>query len=147
MSFFSVSGLVPLLQMAIGPVILISGIGLLLITMTNRLGRAIDQARNLSHLLHTSQDTLHNERAQLRVLWKRARLLRVSITLASLSALCAALLVISLFLFELFHLESALLIAVLFTICMLLLIVSLMLFIRDVNKSLAALKLEIQEEE
>ena len=34
--------LVPILQMAIGPVILISGVGLLLLSMTNRLGRAID---------------------------------------------------------------------------------------------------------
>jgi hypothetical protein len=33
------------LRDAIGPVILISGVGLLLLTMTNRLGRAIDRAR------------------------------------------------------------------------------------------------------
>ncbi len=39
--------IVPVLQVAIGPVILISGVGLLLLTMTNRLGRAIDRARQL----------------------------------------------------------------------------------------------------
>ena len=37
--------IVPVLQVATGPVILISGIGLLLLTMTNRLGRTIDRAR------------------------------------------------------------------------------------------------------
>jgi hypothetical protein len=31
--------IVPVLQVAIGPVILISGVGLLLLTMTNRLSR------------------------------------------------------------------------------------------------------------
>ena len=36
---------IPTLQTAIGPVILISGVALLLLTMTNRLGRAIDRAR------------------------------------------------------------------------------------------------------
>lgn len=34
--------LIPTLQTAIGPVILISGVALLLLTVTNRLGRAID---------------------------------------------------------------------------------------------------------
>ena len=34
--------LIPVLQVAIGPVILISGVGLLLLTLTNRFGRIID---------------------------------------------------------------------------------------------------------
>src|SRR5579859_2639184 len=37
--------LIPVLQVAIGPVILISGVGLLLLTLTNRLGRAVDRSR------------------------------------------------------------------------------------------------------
>ena len=37
--------IIPELRDAIGPVILISGVGLLLLTMTNRRGRAIDRAR------------------------------------------------------------------------------------------------------
>ena len=37
--------LLPILQTAIGPVILVSGVGLLILSMTNRLGRAIDRAR------------------------------------------------------------------------------------------------------
>jgi hypothetical protein len=48
MPFTSVSQLIPVLQTAIGPVILISGVGLLLLTMTNRLGRVIDRSRILS---------------------------------------------------------------------------------------------------
>ena len=39
--------LVPILQVAIGPAILISGVGLLLLTMTNRFGRIIHRARQL----------------------------------------------------------------------------------------------------
>jgi hypothetical protein len=39
--------LVPTLQLAVGPVILISGVGLLLLSFTNRLGRLIDRARLL----------------------------------------------------------------------------------------------------
>ena len=43
----SLEQIIPELRDAIGPVILISGVGLLLLTMTNRLGRAIDRARQL----------------------------------------------------------------------------------------------------
>ena len=43
----SLSELVPILQIAIGPAILISGVGLLLLSMTNRLGRVIDRALQL----------------------------------------------------------------------------------------------------
>src|SRR5688572_19515401 len=48
--------IVPVLQVAIGPVILISGVGLLLLTMTNRLGRAIDRARSLVRELREGRD-------------------------------------------------------------------------------------------
>ena len=47
MSATTLHEIVPVLQVATGPVILISGIGLLLLTMTNRLGRTIDRARIL----------------------------------------------------------------------------------------------------
>ena len=51
MSPTSLEQIIPVLRDAIGPVILISGVGLLLLTMTNRLGRAIDRARQLQNEL------------------------------------------------------------------------------------------------
>ncbi len=84
---------------------------------------------------------------QLRVLWKRARLIRLSIALASTSALFAAILIIALFLTALLHLESAWLISALFIICLANLIGSLAVFIHDINMALAALKLELPAED
>ena len=46
MPLTSLEKIIPMLQVAIGPVILISGVGLLLLTMTNRLGRAITAPGN-----------------------------------------------------------------------------------------------------
>jgi len=142
-----VTQLVPVLQTAIGPVILISGIGLLLLTMTNRLGRAIDRARIL---VGTLPDTTETRRvkiaAQLQILWRRARLIRLAIALASVSALAAAILIIVLFLTALWQIESSWIIVILFIVCMLCLIGSLALFIHDINQSLAALKLELDSE-
>jgi hypothetical protein len=140
-----ISELLPILQMAIGPVILISGVGLLLLSMTNRYARVIDRARQLADARRESPNAPSRHLAeQLGILARRARLVRASITLATLSVLLAALLIITLFLTALFHLEAALLIVVLFTACMMALIASLAAFIRDFNVSLAALDLEIE---
>jgi hypothetical protein len=140
-----VADLIPVLQTAIGPVILISGIGLLLLTMTNRLGRAIDRVRLIGSELGQSDDSARPAlEAQLRILWRRARLIRTAIALAAGSALAAALLVILIFLTAILGLPIAWLIAGLFTACMLFLIASLALFIHDINQSLAALKLELR---
>jgi hypothetical protein len=136
--------LIPVLQTAIGPVILISGIGLLLLTMTNRLGRAIDRARMIGAQLTQSDDESRPAlEAQLRILWSRARLIRAAIGLAAASALAAAVLVIVIFFTAILSLPTAWLVASLFVACMLSLIASLALFIHDINQSLAALKLEL----
>ncbi|MBZ5537373.1 MAG: DUF2721 domain-containing protein [Acidobacteriia bacterium] len=141
----TVAQLIPVLQTAIGPVILVSGVGLLLLTMTNRLGRAIDRARILSAELPTATgDTRLKIVAQLGILWRRSHLIRLTIALASLSALAAAVLIIVLFFTALLQMETAWLISMLFILCMACLIASLVIFIQDVNQSLAALKLELR---
>lgn len=136
--------LIPILQTAIGPVILISGVGLLLLTMTNRLGRVIDRARSLARE-RTQVDESNQEsiQAQLRILWVRARLIRVAIVLSAMSALAAAVLIIALFFTALLQVDSAWIIGVLFITCMACLIGSLAVFIHDLNRSLVALKLEL----
>jgi hypothetical protein len=147
MNASSVSELIPILQIAIGPVILISGIGLLLLSMTNRIGRTIDRARIIAQQLREKPD-LERERnlTQIKILAHRANLMRQAIILASLSLLLAAVLIIALFLVVLFKLDAAWLLVVIFIGCMLALIGSLVAFISDVNQSLEAFKLDIKED-
>jgi hypothetical protein len=140
----SIAKLIPVLQTAIGPVILISGVGLLLLSMTNRLSRVIDRARNLlalSETLHgpVKQKTL----AQIDILWNQARLIRLSILFAATSVLFAALLIIALFITALMGWEDAWLISIIFVCCMSALIASLFVFIKDINLSLSAFKVEL----
>ena len=140
-----VSGLIPILQTAISPVILISGVGLLLLTITNRLGRTIDRARELADEAEKAAGAEKERlRAQLEILWRRARLIRLAIIFAAGCALAGALLVITLFLSFLLGLDAAHVITALFCACLILLIGSLAMFIREVNESLAALKLEMK---
>lgn len=137
--------LVPILQVAVGPVILISGVGLLLLSMTNRLGRVVDRSRSLADILRRVESKERGRlTSELRILSTRARLIQRAITLAALSVLLAAFLVIALFFTALLRLNVALLIIFLFTACLASLIGSLLVFIKDINLSLEALKLEIE---
>src|SRR3954454_20732566 len=111
--------LIPILQIAIGPVILISGVALLIGTMNNRLGRTIDRSRAL---IETRNRTPAGDRGshdqQLAILWRRAQLLRTAITLAAIGVLCAALLIISVFVSAVLKLEIAIVVIVLFVGCL-----------------------------
>jgi hypothetical protein len=140
-----ISQLIPVLQIAIGPVIVISGVGLLLLTFTNRLGRAVDRSRQLrQELRQVPEADRHRLAPQVEILYRRARLLRLSIIMAGLSVLLVAMLIIVVFVEVLMKVEIAVAIALLFISCMAALIVSLIAFIRDIQLSLHALKLELE---
>lgn len=139
--------LIPVLQTAIGPVILISGVGMLLLTMTNRLGRTIDRSRALIDLRRVASDARRLAiELQLGILWRRARLLRQAITMATVSALLAALMIIVLFMGTLVDLQVAVVVVLLFAACLTSLIGSLLFFLRDVNLSLRALTHELEQD-
>ena len=141
----SLHELIPVLQVAVGPVILISGVGLLLLTMTNRLGRLIDRSRIL---LQEEQHATLAERAalekQISILSRRAVLVRRAISLASLTVLLVAVLVILLFAAALLKLQAAPLLVVIFAASMVSLIVAMMAFMQDVHLSLQAIQLQMR---
>lgn len=141
----SLDQIIPELRDAIGPVILISGVGLLLLTFTNRLGRAIDRARQLdAELPKRTEAERAPLRAQIAIIYRRAKMIRLCITLAALSALMAAALIIALFVAALMNWPYGWLVSVLFIGCMVSLFASLIAFLWDINLSLHALKLELE---
>jgi multidrug efflux pump subunit AcrB len=145
MLVISLEQIIPELHEAIGPVILISGVGLLLLTMTNRLGRAIDRARQLKADLPKRAESERGQlQAQIAVIYRRAKMIRLSITLAAASALLAALLIITLFVTALLQWQQGLLAGIIFVASMISLFASLIAFIMDINLSLHALKLELE---
>ena len=79
----SLREIAPVLQIALGPVILISGIGLILLSMTNRLARLIDRSRQLSVARRTATgEERDSVEAQIVVLSARAIYMRRAIVLA-----------------------------------------------------------------
>ncbi len=137
--------LVPILQTAIGPMILISGLGLLLLTMTNRLGRIIDRSRQLLDDLESFPESyILRINREVAILWKRARYIRISILLACMTCLGASWLIILLFLSALVNLDLPMLLSGIFILSMLSLSFSLLFFLFDINMTLAALKIEME---
>jgi hypothetical protein len=136
--------LIPVLQVAIGPVILISGIGLVLLTLTNRFGRAVDRSRALGREVREVEQAERQRLAsQVEILYRRAQVIRLSIIMAAVSLLLVAVLIIVLFVTALAKLEAGFVIVLLFVCCLASLIISLGAFIRDIQLSLHALKLEL----
>src|SRR6185369_8309792 len=92
------SELVPVLQTAVGPVILISGVGLLLLSLTNRFGRAVDRTRQLLREMRDAPEPGRKRlEGQVANLYERAKLIQRAIVFSTLSILFVAFLIITLF--------------------------------------------------
>jgi Protein of unknown function (DUF2721) len=145
MTSATVNDVVPVLQIAVGPVIVISGVGLLLLTMTNRLGRAIDRARLLCRdLSGKSVEKQAQDLTQISIIYRRAQVLRVSIALSAFSVLLISALIIILFIGALMDWQAGVMVVLVFIASMASLFGSMVAFLYDINLSLHALRLELQ---
>lgn len=124
------------LQLAVSPVILISAYGLLLLSMTNRLGRAIDRARQLVREGSAKEE-------QIAIIARRAVWIRSAIVFTSLALIAAALLVLVLFLSVYLTIDISAVVVLLFTGSIAFLIISLVYFLLDLFGSLRAMKAEL----
>ncbi len=141
-AILTLTDLVPVLQLAIGPVIVISGVGLVVLSMTNRYGRVIDRVRALCE---TQRLKVRDVGGQLAVLLRRARLLRTAIFLAVICLVLATVVIILLFVAALAKIEIAAVIAAMFISSMASFSLALLYFCIEVNASLVALQLEIKD--
>ena len=135
------------LSASLAPVFLISGVGLLLNGMTARYGRVIDRTRMLLregkqlYARDTSHDHLEDE---LRSLFKRAKLLRTTIILASSSIFFIVLTVFLLFAKFAFEVQVAFGPQFCFLASLIVLLVAMSLFIEDFAISLRVIHNDIR---
>lgn len=137
-----------ILQTAISPVVLVSGVGLLVLSMTNRFARTTDRARALAREIeekNIATDDVNNLKAQIGILYKRSKILMFSISFAIASIFFVSLLIIALFSASLLGLHINIIITIFFVLSLISLTISLILFIKEISLSLKALKLEINE--
>jgi len=121
------------LQACITPVAMISGVGLLLLTITNRLGRSIDRTRVLvAELDHDNVQRKESKQHEIKVLYRRSELLRNSIAWIMVGMISSSLIIPLLFII-IFTLFDLILIGyVLFLISITSMLISFIYFFRDI---------------
>ena len=142
------TALAPVLTATVSPMLVISAAGLLLLSMTNRYGRVIDRARAYRNQLAAPALDTAAHAATLRhlsIVWRRARLLRLAISLLILAVLGICLTVLGLFLHLIGGWIHGVIILALFGLSLGTMAVGLVLFVRDMGLSLRALEEEIGE--
>ncbi|MBP6775371.1 MAG: DUF2721 domain-containing protein [Gemmatimonadaceae bacterium] len=130
------------IQLAVAPVFLLTGIASLLVVLTNRLGRIIDRARTLEGVVPDLTGEHHALiSADLHMLSRRARYVNRGISLFTLSALLVCVLISVLFLGAFYTPDVSRLVAGLFVGAMIGLIVGLLAFLREVQLATASLRI------
>ena len=133
-----------LLQSSVSPVVMISGIGLLLLSMTNRFSRPVDGIRRLiqeREKATAGRKTIID--AEIQIFYKRCHLLRLALFLVCASLGFLSSIILFLFLAQLFAFDFSLIIKLLFVASLASLLGSLFFFMLDVRITLNSLRLEI----
>lgn len=133
---------VQILQVSIAPVVLISGVGLVILSQTNRMAHLTGRVRQLVQEWERDRDDA--TRVQIEMLYRRARTLRFSIACLVGCILADAGVILEIFLSRLMGLDTPLLTAGLFSLALLLLVAGLVSFLVDVNQNLRALAVETE---
>ncbi|HEY3431181.1 MAG TPA: DUF2721 domain-containing protein [Rhodocyclaceae bacterium] len=117
------------IQQAVAPVFLLTGVGAILGVLTNRLGRIVDRYRVLRR--EVTEDAAHTE--ETRVLTRRARLIHWAISCCTVCALLICLVISALFLGAEMTLDPSRIIVLLFIAAMFSLIAGLLCFLREIT--------------
>lgn len=131
-----------IIQLAIAPVFLLTGVGTNLTVLTNRLARIIDRSRVLEEIVSTqgANSLTPNMRIELDELYQRSHLINRAITLSSTCALLVCLVIAALFLGDALDLHLDKIIAALFVGAVLALIGSFIFFLREIFVATKTLK-------
>ena len=128
-----VSDVVHVIQLAVAPVFLLTGVGAILSVLVNRLGRVVDRFRTLHVEQSNAADfALPAIQSEMAVLSGRARMIHWAIGLCTSCALLVCMLIATLFLSSLAQMNLSIPISLLFILAMFALILGLLCFLREI---------------
>jgi hypothetical protein len=139
-TFINISGAI---QLALGPVFLLTGIAGMLNVMSGRLSRIIDRGRSLKE--KPDVKAAYDEaslKSELNMLERRRHITSISITMCTVAALMVCLVIVSLFLEVMFSVPLNQVIGVLFILATLSLVIGLTYFLREVHLSSTAVRIK-----
>ena len=130
------------IQLALGPVFLLTGIASILNVMTNRLGRVIDRARKLEAEVAGYEPAARRRAAvELGMLGRRTAAAHWAIGLCTCSALFVCVVVAILFVNNFVTFNFGTIVAGLFIVAMVLLIAGLLLFLMEVQVAMKSVRI------
>jgi len=131
------------IQLAVAPVFLLTGVSGLLGVLINRLARVIDRARHLEDRLTRVSETTEEGRihGELRLLSQRARLINTAVSLCTLCALLICAVIVALFVGAFLVTDVSVPIGFIFTAAMLALFSGLVTFLREIYVATRALRI------
>jgi uncharacterized protein DUF2721 len=133
------------IQLAVAPVFLLTGIGAILAVMTNRLARIIDRARMLEERLSSAAPERHAVlHADLAILSRRARLIYTAITLCTTTALLICTVIAVLFLSASLHFNATTPVAIFFVAAMATFFLGLVWFLREIYLGTVSLRIGVR---
>lgn len=132
------------LQASVAPALLISGFGFLLLSMTNRLGRASDRIRSLNASVQMAdKKDVPKMCKQIGVLFKRCKFLQTSIALIVFSIFFVGINILLMFVAIVYNADLQYMILLFFASSVGCLIVSLVFFLLDIRITLKSLRIEV----
>ena len=136
-----------IIQLALGPVFLLSGVGITLSMLTQRLSRIVDRARTLEDRreVTNSEPKLKVIDKDLRVILRRSRYINSAIALCTTSALLTALVVTLLFASAFTPMSVGGVIAVMFVASMVCLSTAFLMFLIEVRIATNTLRIGVQK--
>ena len=120
------------IQMAVAPVFLLTGIGAILSVLTGRLGRLVDRFRALTE---TVSELPAIQARELSILTVRARWVHWAITLCTAAALFVSIVIAALFMGAVVDVNPSRMVSIMFIIAMTSLIIGLGCFLREISLS------------
>ena len=136
-----------IIQLAVAPVFLLSGIAGLLAVMTTRLGRVIDRARAIHASYHGAGETLRRDLDQeLAVLSRRSKVINLAVTLVTICALLVCSVIAGLFLGEFLGFDSSVFIGWTFILAMASLITGLLIFLREIDLAMRTVRFDLPKQ-
>jgi hypothetical protein len=130
------------IQLAVAPVFLLTGVSGLLAVLTQRLSRIIDRARTLEDRASKAPESEQNRiHAELLLLSQRARRINMAVSLCTLCALLICAVIVALFVGAFLSTDVSVLIGVIFTTAMLALFTALVSFLREIYIATRSLRI------
>jgi len=130
----SITSVSHVIQLAIAPVFLLSGVGAILAVLINRLGRIVDRYRSLENGKPKAEAAAAMlADVEMEILSRRARLIHWAISLCTVGALFICIVIAMLFIGSMLHVGVSQAIALMFVAAMLALIAGLLSFLREIT--------------